>query len=214
MGQKMELENNQRAFWKGDFGEGYRNRNTGLDNLELQDKAWNQMLRSTSEDKPSSFLECGCNIGRNLKTLKRICDEPNLSLIEINKESFEIAVSEIGPINSFNGSIENASFEDGSFDIVFTAGVLIHIPPYDLYVTMKRMFDLSSKYILMSEYFARELELPLYHGHKNKMYRMDYGRYFLDNFNVEVVDYGFLWGEEFDVAGFDDMTWWLFKKIN
>jgi len=29
---------------------------------------------------------------------------------------------------------------------------------------------------------------------------------------VELVDYGFLWGHIYDSAGFDDITWWLFKK--
>ena len=41
---------------------------------------------------------------------------------------------------------------------------------------------------------------------------MDFGKLFLENFDVKVVDYGFLWGVEYDVAGFDDITWWLFEK--
>ena len=34
----------------------------------------------------------------------------------------------------------------------------------------------------------------------------------IENFDVELVDYGFLWGHVFDAAGFDDITWWLFKE--
>jgi hypothetical protein len=34
----------------------------------------------------------------------------------------------------------------------------------------------------------------------------------MDNFDVTLLDYGFLWGRIFDRAGFDDITWWLFEK--
>lgn len=207
----MESDNPQKVFWKSEFGTGYRERNSQLDST-LEEKAWKEMLRSFNSAWPNSYLECGSNIGRNLHTLKRLSPGSDLSLIEINKESYEIAVSSIQPTFSYNGSIENAPFENGKFDLVYTMGVLIHIPPYDLYLTMKKMHELSSKYILMGEYFSRELELPLYHGQKNKMYRMDYGKYFVKNFDVQVVDYGFLWGYEFDKGGFDDVTWWLFEK--
>lgn len=30
--------------------------------------------------------------------------------------------------------------------------------------------------------------------------------------DCNLIDYGFLWGYEFDIAGFDDITWWLFEK--
>lgn len=34
----------------------------------------------------------------------------------------------------------------------------------------------------------------------------------IENFEVSLVDYGFLWGHIYDSAGFDDITWWLFEK--
>jgi len=30
---------------------------------------------------------------------------------------------------------------------------------------------------------------------------------------VKVVDYGFWWGKIYDEAGFADVTWWLFEKV-
>ena len=39
-----------------------------------------------------------------------------------------------------------------------------------------------------------------------------FGKLFVENLDCEVLDYGFLWGHIFDKAGFDDITWWLFKK--
>jgi hypothetical protein len=35
---------------------------------------------------------------------------------------------------------------------------------------------------------------------------------FIHNVEVTLVDYGFLWGEQYGDAGFDDVTWWLFEK--
>jgi hypothetical protein len=51
-----------------------------------------------------------------------------------------------------------------------------------------------------------------YRGELNKLFKSDFGKTFIDNFDVELIDYGFLWGYEFDAAGFDDVTFWVFKK--
>jgi hypothetical protein len=42
----------------------------------------------------------------------------------------------------------------------------------------------------------------------------DIEKLFMENFDCKVIDYDFLWGQEFDVAGFDDTTYWLFEKSN
>ena len=51
-----------------------------------------------------------------------------------------------------------------------------------------------------------------YWGKDNKLFKNNYGKILNDNFNVKICDYGFLWGEEFDKAGFDDITYWVFRK--
>ena len=51
-----------------------------------------------------------------------------------------------------------------------------------------------------------------YQGEQNKLFKRDFGKLFIENFNVQLVDYGFLWGHIYDSAGFDDITWWLFEK--
>jgi pseudaminic acid biosynthesis-associated methylase len=181
-------------------------------NQDLIRKAWRQMLSKTTPEELSSILECGCNIGRNLLVLKELYPAAQFGCIEINRGSFEIAVRTVEPTFSYCGSIVGSDFTDGMFDLVFTSGVLIHIAPYDLYRNMKKLFDYSRQYVLISEYFARTLETKIYHGAVNKLFKMDFGKFFLENFDVAVVDYGFLWGVEFDQGGFDDTTWWLFRK--
>ena len=78
---------------------------------------------------------------------------------------------------------------------------------------MSAMFSHSSRYILIGEYFSRNLVRLEYQGEANKLFKADYGKVFMENFNVKLVDYGFLWGHLYDEAGFDDITWWLFEKV-
>ena len=89
---------------------------------------------------------------------------------------------------------------------------MIHVNPDDLFPTLEKMYQLSKKYILIAEYFSREPESPIYHGEKNKLFKMDFGKYLMQNFPTKLLDYGFLWGHIYDDAGFDDITWWLFEK--
>ena len=200
----------QERLWSSDFGDHYAGRNIEFSEpLELL--AWQKMLDKVPEREVGSILECGSNMGRNLLTLRKIFPAIELSLIEINKNSFEVAIKKIQPKHAYQGSIIASDF-DVLFDLVFTCGVLIHIAPYDLYKNMEKIFNYSKKYILIAEYFARTLEMRLYHGQENQLFKMDFGGFFMDNFEAKLLDYGFLWGREFDDGGFDDITWWLFEK--
>jgi len=91
-------------------------------------------------------------------------------------------------------------------------GVLIHINPDQLLDHMDRMFAYSRRYILLGEYFNRTPVAIDYQGEKDRLFKRDFGKLFIENFRVSLVDYGFLWGHVYDSAGFDDVTWWLFDK--
>lgn len=54
----------------------------------------------------------------------------------------------------------------------------------------------------------------VYQGEKDKLFKRDFGKYFCENFNVSIVDYGFLWGHIYDSAGFDDNTGGYLKRID
>jgi hypothetical protein len=74
------------------------------------------------------------------------------------------------------------------------------------------MHQLSAKYIIIGEYFNRTPISIEYHGEQEKLFKRDWGKFVVENFDVTVIDYGFLWGHEFDEAGFDDITYWVFAK--
>ncbi len=133
------------------------------------------------------------------------------SIIEISEPAYNFVKKNFDIDQSFNGAIIDSNFQR-IFDLVFTMGVLIHIHPDDLYPNIKKMFDYSGKYILIGEYFNRTPMMIEYQGQKDKLFKRDFGKFLIENFDVKLVDYGFLWGHIYDDAGFDDITYWLFQK--
>lgn len=202
--------NEQQKFWSNTYADEYIKKNSQFDQ-EKGIAAWKLMLHKT--EPVNSILECGCNIGRNIDFLNEVLPQASKSIIEISQSAFEFVTSRHDLANAFNGAIEDSNLEDRSFDLVFTMGVLIHIHPDNLLKNMERMYKLSSGYILMGEYFNRTPVMLDYQGQKDKLFKRDFGKLFIENFPVKLVDYGFLWGHLYDKAGFDDVTWWLFKKI-
>ena len=201
--------NEQQKFWANTYADDYIKKNSQFDR-ENGVAAWKLMLEKMVPI--NSVLECGCNIGRNIDFLNEVLPRASKSIIEISKPAFEFVTSRHDLANAFNGAIEDSNFEGKSFDLVFTIGVLIHIHPDNLLKNMERMYKLSSGYILMGEYFNRTPVMLDYQGQKDKLFKRDFGKLFIENFPVELIDYGFLWGHLYDNAGFDDITWWLFKK--
>jgi pseudaminic acid biosynthesis-associated methylase len=200
--------NEQQNFWANDYAQDYIRKNSQFDR-ELGVECWQKMLFKA--EGIHSVLECGCNIGRNIDFLNGALPSASKSIIEISKPAFDFVTQHNNLDKAFNGSIEAADFVD-KFDLVFTMGVLIHIHPDNLLSSMQKMFDYSDQYILMGEYFNRTPVMIEYHGQKDRLFKRDFGKLFIESFPVELVDYGFLWGKIYDGAGFDDITWWLFKK--
>jgi len=200
----------QEYFWKNEITESYAQDNATFDE-ELGLLAWQKMLNSIELKEIRSYLDCGSNVGRNISFLKRLMPEAQANIIELAEGPFNKCKNDFDIKNSFLGPIKNARFNQ-KFELVFTSGVLIHINPDDLLITMKSIYENSSKYILIAEYFNRTPVEIDYRGQSNMLFKRDFGKFFKENFECEVVDYGFLWGDEFDSAGFDDITYWLFEK--
>jgi len=199
----------QEEFWANTYAADYVKKNSDFDSL-TGEKAWKEMLLKT--DSISTVLECGCNIGRNIKFLNNVLPRAKKSIIELSKPAYNFVINNEEIQNSFNGSIIESELNGHTFDLVFTMGVLIHIHPDNLLENMQKMFQYSRKYILIGEYFNRTPVMIEYQGQQDKLFKRDFGKFFIENFDVSIVDYGFLWGHIYDNAGFDDVTWWLFEK--
>jgi pseudaminic acid biosynthesis-associated methylase len=202
--------NEQQKFWQQEYADEYIKKNSEFD-LHSGIKGWSTILNKT--EMIYSVLECGCNIGRNINFLNHVLPQATKSIIEISPKAYDFVTSHYKIEKSFNGPIQESSFDKNSFNLTFTIGVLIHIHPDDLVENMAKLFEYSNKYIVIGEYFNRTPIMIEYQGQQNKLFKRDFGKLFLENFNVKLVDYGFLWGQEYDNAGFDDITWWVFEKI-
>lgn len=200
----------QEDFWKNKIVGDYARENTSFD-MELGFLAWEKILSKIDKLEISSYLDCGSNIGRNISFLKATLPSATANIIELAKEPFEKCLNNFQIEESFLGPIRNAKF-DKTFDLVFTMGVLIHISPDSLLETMGQMYEMSSRYIVIGEYFNRTPVMINYRGKDDKLFKRDFGKLFVENFDCKLIDYGFLWGHEFDPAGFDDITFWLFEK--
>ena len=125
MAKNTKTEN----FWKREYRDDYMRKNAEF-NLKNGVKAWHEMLNKTSEI--NTILECGCNTGRNIDFLQNIDSSFDISAIDVNSKALEFVQNKFGIKNIFNGRIEDSNFDDKTFDLVFTMGVLIHIDPEEL----------------------------------------------------------------------------------
>ena len=200
----------QEDFWINKITESYAQDNSTFDE-QLGLRAWERILSKVNKSEIMSYLDCGSNIGRNIGFLQKFLPTASANVIELAKDPYERCLGNFKINNSFMGPLKDAKF-DRTFDLVFTNAVLIHVNPDDLLASMSRMYELSSKYVLMGEYFNRTPVMINYRGEDDRLFKRDFGKLFAENFNCKVIDYGFLWGHEFDTAGFDDITYWLFEK--
>ena len=210
LGVVKTLESSIEQFWKNDVTKSYINNNKKFDQ-QLGVKAWNKMLKKIKHDEINSLLECGSNIGRNINFLNEVLPHSTKSIIEFAKVPYDIVTNKFELKSKYFGPIKNASFST-KFDLVFTSGVLIHIDPTELMENLNNIYKLSSRYILLNEYFNRTPLMIEYRGELNKLFKNNFGAIFIENFKVKLIDYGFLWGKEYDSAGFDDTTYWIFEK--
>lgn len=205
----MSTLNNQEKFWAQEYAADYARKNDDFD-IAKGVEGWRKMLDRAKNVE--SVLECGSNVGRNIGFIGEALPAAKRSLIELSPDAYRVVTSRYDIDQSFNGPILESDLPKGAFDLVFTIGVLIHIHPDLLVANMRKMFEYSRKYVLIGEYFNRTPVMIEYHGQQDRLFKSDFGKTFVENFPVEVVDYGFLWGHEYDGAGFDDVTWWLFEK--
>ena len=201
--------NEQQKFWSETYAKNYIEKNSEFD-VDQGVNAWGAMLQKAND--VGSLLECGANIGRNIDFLNTLLPDAKKSAIELSPDAYEILTNRFEFDQTFNGAITKSSFGKNKFDLVFTIGVLIHIAPDDLLANMQKMFEYSNRYILIGEYFNRTPMMVEYQGEQNKLFKRDFGKMFIENHPVKLVDYGFLWGYLYDDSGFDDITWWLFEK--
>ncbi|MCB1182654.1 methyltransferase domain-containing protein [bacterium] len=192
----------QLAHWSADFGDAYTERNV---------VAWRDRLagfRTVLGDLPvSSVLEVGCNRGHNLQALAHL--HPDAAIVGIEPNATARAVAAGNGCDARPGDAFALPVADGAFDLVFTAGVLIHVALPDLPRALDEIHRAARRWVLAIEYFAdTETSIP-YRGRDDLLWKRDFRDHYRRRFaDLALVGEGYL-----DAAsGFDRCHWWLFEK--
>lgn len=195
------------ALWRGEFGNHYVQRNPAtVEAIAAREKLWISILNTMLPERPKSVLEFGANVGINLKALRRILSNVRRGAVEPNMLAQQLLVES----KSVEHLIEDIRNCDTQFDLAFTSGVLIHIPPDDLLETCREIHRVSSRWIVAIEYFSHEPQEVEYRGAMGRLWKRDFGAFYLDNFpDLNPIGCGFAWKR---MTGLDDLTWWVFEK--
>lgn len=200
----------QLGEWRGAFGNAYidRNQPSVASDVALA-RAFAPILARTHPE-PTSILEVGSSVGRNLRALRAITSARLLAVEPNDKARTQLLESGVAD-RVEPGDLACLPFPDNSVDFVFTSGVLIHISDDHVEAAYREIHRVARSWIFTAEYFAPRTETIEYRGRYDLLFKRDYGGLWLDLFEpaVSLADYGFWWKR---TTGLDDLTWWLFRK--
>lgn len=201
-------------YWRGDEGDAYQARNAiTAPNFKARLLLWKK-INGYLNPEPESILEVGAGSGQNLLALSLLNQNAKLWAVEPNAAardalcSLDVAAGPGAVIDAV--ATDLSAFGTASMDMVFTSGVLIHIPPDDLAKACEEIKRISRRYIVCIEYFAAEPEMKTYRGGADRMWKRDFGKYFVEEIGgVKPLACGFFWKE---MTGLDNLTWWVLQK--
>ena len=193
--------NQQSEAWAGQWGNDYTNRNRV--DWRKRIPVWKDIMDRTGA---RSVLEVGCNAGWNLTAIKQAAPWATTKGIDLNANA--VVRAKVASVDAELGTPGEALEWFGSvYELVFTAGVLIHVSPENLEQTMKDIVELSTRWILSIEYESEAEAEVLYRGEKDMLWKRPFGRLYQDmGLHLRYVS------SAFKEHGFDDCTVWLLEK--
>jgi spore coat polysaccharide biosynthesis protein SpsF len=189
----MTFKTEQEAFWAGDFGTDYIQRNQGDALLASNLDFFAKSLRCARGI--NSCIEFGANIGMNLKALKLLHPSIDVHAIEINSEAAKHLGTFIPPAQVHNTSI---------LDFAPARQVLPQV--YDKLVTA------CGRYLMVGEYYNPAPVAIPYRGHSDRLFKRDFAGEIMDRHpQLQLVDYGFAYRRDPNFPQ-DDITWFLMEN--
>lgn len=204
-----EYQTEQENFWAGIFGTEYVTRNNSQNLLASNLSFFSRTLSKVGA--LTSCVEFGANIGMNLRAIKLLYPNIELSAVEINKDAAKELGNFIGDRAVFTGSLFDYTIEKQS-DLVLIKGVLIHIHPDKLESAYRKIYETTKSNILICEYYNPSPVAISYRGHSDRLFKRDFAGEILDMFtDLELIDYGFVYHRD-PAFPQDDINWFLIKK--
>ena len=176
-------------MWSGKFGREYTDRNPQivreLDSLYRKRYGMSRTGINSEFldeiDRSARILEVGSNLGVQLMCLQKMGFK-NLYGLELQWYAVEKAKRKTKHINIIQGSAFDISFKDRYFDLVFTSGLLIHIPPSEINGVLGEICRCSRKHIWGFEYYADECTEIIYRSKRNLLWKNNFPKLYLERF--------------------------------
>jgi spore coat polysaccharide biosynthesis protein SpsF len=205
----MNMKTAQEAFWEGEFGTEYIQRNQGETLLAANLDFFAKALRASRQ--VSTCIEFGANIGMNLKALKLLYPAQEQHGIEINADAVRGLSMVIPATQVYHSSILDFT-PQRTWDLALIKGVLIHIHPESLPLVYDKLVAASAKYLLVAEYYNPVPVAIPYRGHADRLFKRDFAGEIMDRHpQMSLIDYGFVYRRDPTFAQ-DDITWFLLEK--
>ncbi|MBA3564598.1 MAG: pseudaminic acid biosynthesis-associated methylase [Gammaproteobacteria bacterium] len=200
----------QESFWAGNFGDAYVERNNDPRRVARRTALFAKILSRTRG--VSRILELGANIGQNLLAIRNLIPDAEFGAVEINEKAIDslrsIPNTRIFPESILDFDVNGA----GEYDLTLASGVLIHVDPKHLPDVYARLFECSSSYIALMEYYNPTPVEVVYRGHEKRLFKRDFAGEMLSRYpDLELVDYGFQYHGDYNFPA-DDGTWFLMRK--
>lgn len=157
--------------WCGEVGRAYQERNP----FEPR-SAVPYFERVAVNRNIKSILEVGCNLGSKLGAWLTVLPNAEISGVEPNAEAVAKASKVPGVKSVVQGDAYKLPFGDESFDLVFTSGVLMHVPTERINDAVKEIFRVAKRYIVAIEQRSEvEQEIqPSFRGVGRMWFSRDY----------------------------------------
>ncbi len=198
----------QEKFWAGEFGDEYTDRNSGARVVASNTALFSRVLQAAG--KVDSIIEFGANRGLNLEALRILLPNAALAGVEINETAVSI-LRKISGVSVYHQSILDFTPEK-QYELALIKGVLIHINPDRLTDVYRSLYESSSRFICLAEYYNPSPVAIPYRGHSDKLFKRDFAGEMLKQFpSLRLRDYGFVYHGDANFPQ-DDLTWFLMEK--
>src|SRR5258707_31999 len=144
--------------WSGSFGDDYQIRNaSNWNSIKNRSRLFGDILNcmeNNCKTFPTSILEVGAGAGDNLRAIDMIYERTRTPIKLMSCDTNKQACEQLSDISiTMNGNLKSLPYDNEIADLVFTSGVLIHIPPNDLDKALSEIHRISKRWILSIEYF-------------------------------------------------------------
>ena len=192
------------AIFRGEFEDAYVERNKDAPNHRRP--FWEQLLRRFPV---ASAVEVGCGVGPNLRWVVEQVPPSAVCGVDINQRALVELRRALPTVTAVRGRARALPFADGSFDLVFTSGVLMHQTAATLPPVVRELARVSRRYLLCCEYaHGDEAEIP-YRGMSQVLFKRDYAAAFAHIVpELHMAATGHLSRAE----GWDEVTWWMLER--